>query len=330
MNSIGLWYEQKTQANTQKTEIHINICKMRDYSEYIEFGILMYDYEKDWGELNISMPFEVNEIEDLSTKLHDASLISALFNEKLSVGEKSKFFTVKMDSVGKIKFKVMSIDSRDLKYEVQDNHTIVKIKISNQLINTGETNTTIYVRFRIQKIGNMFQNAFINTMLLDGYIEKKGIFEVNVNMVRKLPEKIRENLKNSLNIHAVNLFFITDYDTDILFESKNRNSVRILENHIWEDYVGYKNIDVEKVIAYQWKSNLAKEINDFNIFVKTLIRIKNSKTWFLVMLFMLIFGIIGGVGGNYITVKCFNGFDSNTSLHKKILKDMVNEYKFRY
>ena len=316
MNSFALWYENNNARKSQKTDIHINVCKIRNHTEYIEFGILIHDYEKDWGSVCLSVPFSINKnnIEDLSIKLHNSTLISALFNEQLSTDEKSKFFKVK-SSDGTIKFKVMEISDADITFTKINNHTAMDIKISEELENNRETNTTIYLRFRINKIGKIFQDVSINKMLLDGYKEKKGIFEVNMNMKRKLPVDIKQHLKQSLHIKSINLFLITDYDTDILFESTDRKSARVLENYIWEDYVGYKDINIEKVVAYQWKSKESQNrIKDFNIFVKTLVRDKSNWIWTIVIIFILFLGIIGGVSGNFITSKFFNGFqDSNIS-----------------
>ena len=108
---------------------------------------------------------------------------------------------------------------------------------------------------------------------------------------------------------------MTDYTTDIIFESKNRKSARVLENHIWDDYIGYSN-SIEKVVAYQWKKSekIADDdsiisVKDFNIFAKTLIRDNNNSHLWQVFIFIVIVGALGGILGNAITVYCFHSFN---------------------
>ena len=311
MNSLAVWYDNRFSGDA-KVELHINVCTIKDYTEYIEFGVLLDSYKLEYGSFYLSVPFEIskNNFNDLSDELYDSTLISALFNETLSTEDKNKYFTVKSGST--IKFRVLSIHKEnDLDFTHENGHTKIKISISDELTNNGATNTTIYMRFRINKIGKIFQKISTNRMFLDGYKEEKGIFEVNVNMKRKLPSEISQNLKKNMKISMINVFFLSDYTTDIIFESKDRKSARILENHIWDEYIGYKDLKIEKVVAYQWKSGKdITNVKDFNIFVKTLIREKTWGSWLLVMLFILFLGILGGVGGNAITAKYFNGFAS--------------------
>jgi len=313
MNSLAVWYDGDIKNNA-KIDLHINVCSIKEYNEYIEFGVLLNNYNKTYGNFNLSVPFIINEddFEDLSQKLYDSTLISALFNETLSTEDKNKYFTVKQGT--SIKFRILCLkQDNDIEFNKESNHTKIKIKISDGIFNEEKTNTDIYMRFRINKIGKIFQTIATNIILLDGYKEEKNIFEINVNMKRKLPAEISQNLKSKLHIGMINVFFMSDYNTDIIFESQDRKSARVLENHIWDKYIGYKDLEIEKVVAYQWKSDSeVKNVQDFNIFVKTLIR--NNKKYYLlkVFSFIVIIGALGGILGNAITTKCFNSFAPST------------------
>ena len=318
MNSLAIWLDGKDDSHPE-VELHINIWHTNSNQDYIEFGVLLKNYDKKYGNLNFSLPyhFDLKSFEDMSHHLKDVKLIGALFNTSLSIKDgHGKYFKVSNSHTNELKYMVMEINknSSDLKIENikdknQNNYTLCKIEIHSKNL---KKNRNLYLRFRIKRIGNIFREIATNKMLLDGYIDKKGIFEINVNMLRKLPSDISEKLNWNLNLSSINVFFMTDYLTDIIFESSDRKSARILENHIWDDYIGYKNLDIEKVVAYQWKVDKidtnTKGIQDFNIFTKTLIRDENKQNWLLIIGFILFFGIIGGIIGNFITSKCFNGF----------------------
>lgn len=322
MNSLAIWFDG-TLDDLPKIELHINVWHTQNNGNYIEFGVLVENYDNtDYGKLCISIPYysDIDNFQDKSEKLKDLNLISALFNEQLSVAEDtagSKFFKVSNAVQNQFKFWCMEINKNEdlLVNHIQDsnnNHySIHKIAISPEILEKNQKN--IYLRFRIKKIGKIFNQISTNKMLLDGYEEKKAIFEVNVNMIRKLPSDITQYLNKNLHIKLINTFFMTDYLTDIIFESKDRKSARVLENHIWDDYIGYRG-SIEKVVAYQWRESekIVEDggipIQDFNIFAKTLTRDNSNYHALKVIAFIVIVGALGGIVGNAITTKCFNGF----------------------
>ncbi|HIP26590.1 MAG TPA: hypothetical protein EYG80_02925 [Flavobacteriaceae bacterium] len=321
MNSLGIWLEGSSDE-VPKSEVHINIWHNRNSMPYIEFGIFIFDYSKiDYGKLCISIPYRADKahFQDMSSNLKNMDLISALFNERLSLSPENgggKFFKVSLASTNRTKMRVVEINknSEDVSFEyitdVQgNNYTIYRIQIPEEIVD--KIGKDVYLRFRINKIGNTFlKDIATNEMLLDGYEERKSIFEININMIRKLPSEIQDAIHKRMNIKLVNIFLMTDYLTDIIFESKDRKSARVLENHIWDDYIGYKkDDDIQKVVAYQWKKvSDSGAILDFNLFVKMLARDNKKIHWLKVFLFILALGVLGGVFGNLITTKCFNGF----------------------
>lgn len=321
MNSLGIWFNG-TSDDIPESEVHINIWHSQNGMGYIEFGILIKDYKKiEYGDLCISIPYrsDKSHFQDMSEKLKNMELISALFNERLSLAPENgggKFFKVSIANTNKTKFRVVEINknSEEISFEyitdVQgNNYTIHKIKIPQEILD--KQTKDIYLRFRINKMGDkFFRDIPTNELLLDGYEERKSIFEININMIRKLPSDISRYVDKKMNIKMVNIFLMTDYMTDIVFESNDRKSARILENHIWDDYIGYKeNNTIQKVVAYQWKKYKdGNKISDFNLFVKMLAREKKKLTWAKVTLFIIVFGAFSGVIGNFITTKCLNSF----------------------
>ncbi len=92
-----------------------------------------------------------------------------------------------------------------------------------------------------------------------------NFIEFNLNTIRKLPSIIVGKLDGEYSLDSMNLFLITDMFNDFVFKSKDLKASRILENPIWNEYIGHSNSS-NKMIAYHWKE---KEFTDYSLFLKT-------------------------------------------------------------
>jgi hypothetical protein len=171
---------------------------------------------------------------------------------------------------------------------------------------------TVYYRFRINKLEKIFTEINENYVWLDGFFKKTGFLEVNFNSVRKLPTDIVDKLGN-VKFDSLNLFIMTNNYTNFLFQSEEAKKSRILENHIWEEYLSKENRkNISKIIAYHWK-NEKKDFEDYNLFVKLSYISHSWWSWIIMILAILLLGAAGGVIGNYSTdfLKSYSAMDNN-------------------
>jgi hypothetical protein len=249
----------------------------------------------------------------------DNALTNAMFNEKLRTkrGDGSLHTVEFPNNSENFLYCEINIDN-DI--EIERDRTI-KLKINGR--NYDNEIKKSYYRFRINKLEKIFTELKENYFWIDGFFKTIGFIEININSVRKLPENIVDCLDN-ITFTSMNLFIMTDNFTNFIFQSEDVKKSRILENHIWDEYLSEENAkDINKIIAYHWKE---QNFKDYNLFVKISYITKSVWLIGLTIILILSLGVVGGVGGNYFTKKVFNNFDdiNNTVVVKKEDKDATN------
>lgn len=309
LNSIAVWWEKK---DTVQVHLDINIWHTKESKgNYLEFGIKIDNY-RDIDDINIYIPYLINkeEIEDKAETLaSDNTLTNAMFNEKLDVSKgDGSFHTVKFSNGNK--FQYCKLDREE---DISINNNTIKLKIKEG----GDASiNTIYYRFRINKVEKIFTELKENYFWVDGFFKTIGFLEININSVRKLPDSVVDKL-GGVKFDSMNLFLMTDNFTNFIFQSKDAKKSRILENHIWDKYLNEENSKkINKIVAYHWKKEDTKDDNiipfeDYNLFVKISYICKDWKSWISMIVLVLLFGIISGVSGNFITKNVFDNFNND-------------------
>lgn len=303
MNSVAVWWNEQDDV---KVHLDVNIWHTKETKgNYLEFGIKIENYKKI-DDIRIFVPYSITD-KDIEDKVgilaSDNALTNAMFNERLDISRgNGRFHTVKFPNDTTKNFLYCEIDiKKDV--EIIDNKTI-KLEINKN--NDDNNIKTIYYRFRINKIEKIFTELKENYFWFDGFLKTIGFIEVNINSVRKLPKDIVDNLKNT-KFNSINLFMMTDNFTNFIFQSEDINKSRILENHIWDQYLSAENNkNINKIIAYHWKKD---DFKDYNLFVKISYITKSKWLIGLMLVLILSLGVIGGVGGNFVTIKYLNNFN---------------------
>jgi len=331
MNSIAVWWDMNDNYKEGEVEVHLDVNiwhTNKSTDNYLEFGLKIKNYSM-LEHIHIYIPYKINKeiIEDKAVILaSNHSLTNAMFNERVKITkDDGRFHPVEFSSTSR-SFTYYEID-RDEDIEIMQN-SIIKLKI-----NSKEGVDTIYYRFRINKIENIFTSISENYFLLDGIFKKTGFLEVNVNSLRKLPRKIVDKLDN-IKFTSINLFIMTDNFTSLIFQSEKVNKSRILENHIWKQYLSEENSKkINKTIAYHWRKEEKKKnsegideiipFDDYNLFVKLSYTSKNLVLLGLMIISILIVGALGGVAGNFMT-KGIDGLFVDNNVTIKICKENAN------
>ncbi len=295
-NSIGIWWESEGDKSL-KVNLDVNVwntIKEHDV-DYIEFGIKIEKYSK-FKKLSIFLPYEfqLEDVEDKSDCFGDKSFVSALFNEKVTITHGNGSQTT-------------------IQREDNKNFCIYKptISVENQVLSITPTKIkdieTVYYRIRINKLDNIFTRIKDNNFFFEGLFKDVGFVEFDINVHRRLPERIADELsKKDLNFELIRFFYMTDTNTNIIYQSIPNNNSRILEKHIWGHYLNKKNrkdVDKQKIIALFWKktSDENNKISDFNLFLKLSFTLKSNFALFVTIITLLVLGMISGLLGNYLT-----------------------------
>lgn len=297
-NGIGIWWK-KEEGVTSSLQIHLDInvwntIKKQD-TDYIEFGIKIKNHN-DLKELNIYLPylFHAEDIEDKSNDFGNKSFVSALYNEKVTIesGTGSQTIVTRAD---KSKFCVYA-PKRSVEGQI--------LTLKPRAINNVEA---VYYRIRINKLENIFTSVNDNNYFLEGLFKEIGFVEFNINEHRRLPEKIADELSSEeFTFESIHFFYMTDTNTNIIYQSLPNDSSRILEKHIWSNYLAMQNsTDVEnkKIIALHWKlkQNGTQKILDFSLFLKLSSTLKSNIALYSAIITLVIIGAVGGLFGNYLT-----------------------------
>lgn len=314
MNSIAIWWPDPTEGQDVDLHLDANLWLDKDSKQdYIEFGLKLEN--PSISEIYIYLPFIVKKekIKDKIEKLSDSTLSSALFNEKMSITPDSGgCYDVKYSSgpqKGK-SFRYCQLNqSSDISIEnITDNKLGTagsKLTIS---LNKKKSSNSDYYRFRITvPLKKLTTSSNENVFIIDGLVKKVSFVEFCINSPRKLPAAITGELEAGHKIRSMNLFFMTDVLTSFVFESKKVRSTRMLESHIWNEYLG-RTLKDGSVIANHWKKGESGEdgFHEYDLFVK--IR-RPLKAWWRIasaIAAILILGTAAGIAGNFST----KGIDS--------------------
>lgn len=326
MNSIGVWWDTKDE-NEQNVSVHLDTNlwlgkKLQDRS--IEFGIKIENYNQIKS-LHLYLPFKMDKtnFKDKIKRLVDKTELSnALFNDKMNItNSNGKVHQVAYPKESnKPPFLYCQLDNNDYKINAldfgDDQLKSSELIISFDHIPSTSEHSSIYFRFRINKVDEIYKSTTENNYILDGIFKKVGFIDFNINTIRKLPSTIVEKIK-PIQFTSSNLFLMTDDFINFDFESKPVKNSRILEDKIWDSYMKWyedeKTEAKKKVIAYHWK--IPETFSDYNLYAKISYFDKNNLLFIVVILLTLVFGGVGGVIGNYATTKWFNSFavEQNTT-----------------
>lgn len=329
MNSIALWWDVKKDCKEKLPKIHLDINLWLSKDEKlnsIEFGLKISNFPSVES-VHLFLPFicKSTDFRDKIVELSaNAKLTNALFNKKMTISNGDGIFH-KVTGPNGNAFHYCNINNEDIKFsdvECENLKRGTKISITSKKKPKDDVNT-VYYRFRLNKIDKILKTLRENNFIIDGFFKKINFIEFNINTIRKLPPTIVESIADDYTLDSMNLFLITDMFNDFVFKSKELKASRILENPIWNEYIGQNQL-FNKMIAYHWKE---KEFSDYSLFLKTTYIKRNYWLLTIVIIFTLLLGCIGGVGGNFLTTKLFNNFQIEKTIEVQNSEGVSNEIK---
>ncbi len=311
MNTIAIWYKEKTSNPSQeeKIDIHINLWKLKvnnkpKKSEFLmDFGFMIHDITHI-EMLHIHFPFKVEQknLLDLGGVLHKSKeYVNSVFNENYILTDPAEAPKQKrvQDQGHKTVFTIYALDFTTGDTSLQSCFDGTQLSINLFNIPKNPDNTKYYFRIRINGdcltnfIKNFepahwyFQSAFTSTDTVDFRINEKR------NLNKSLEQEITKN--KTFAIQKIHFLLMRDAPDDLVADHLNI-TCRELEPNLWSDYVG-SNYNVKNVIAYHWSEKVKgeKPLDSFN----TLVKIKyNKSNWKTIWLYILVASLLAF---------CFNG-----------------------
>lgn len=330
-NSIAIWSEDNEReflANV-KVDLDVNIWISKKESEnYIEFGITIpkTDIKPTKFNLILFLPYLTNKdnFEDKGKFLvNNTKTLEALFNEDVAINSSSTQFTeVKLKSSKQIFYMFKPDIQSDISYAEEGSEDCLGTKICITIDPNGslDSNSTIYTRFRINSLGELFSKQTNKSYFLSSKKECDLYIDFKVNSPRSLPEKITTKMQ-SQKFGRIKFFLLTESDKNLLYNTGKLHKTRLLEKHIWDSYLAVNNStgknkikrSDEKKIAYHWNHEFKEDgEHDYSLFVKISYASTNWKT--IIIALIVIFAM--SLFSNFIYDYLINLNEASSSTSK--------------
>lgn len=276
--SVAIWHDTSpigAEGYAPRVEVHINIWRSNDRRANGHFDLfdigLRFKEVRALQSLSMSLPVEVgaDQVSDLFSIMHDASTISAIFNETLTPGtirENGNCFPVNHVEKKGTQFYVWRCQASSLQFSSigsnSDRGTI--ITISDGFFKQVQSFVgDHYLRLRIKvPVGNPDgfvtsndpkDSAFLSTF------STNEIVEFRLNERRNFPPEIRSKLEAKdcglIDISAVHYFLIRDMGVEMTQSHAGFRKMRRLEPDMWKRYLkDTQGFNPDKMIIYHWAS----------------------------------------------------------------------------
>jgi hypothetical protein len=276
--SVAIWHDTSpigADGYAPRVEVHINIWRSNqrsagDHFDLFDIG-LRFKEVRALQSLSMSLPFEVGRgaVSDLFDLMHDASTVSAIFNETLTpraMQENGNCFPVSHAEKKGTQFYVWRCSDKALQFSTigagRDRGTI--ITIGDEFFRRLQSRVgDHYLRLRI-KVPVGLPNGFVSSndpkdSAFLSTISTNEIVEFRLNERRNFSPDIRSRLEANdcglIDISAVHYFLIRDMGVEMTQSHTGFRKMRRLEPEIWDRYLtGCPGFNPDKMIIYHWAS----------------------------------------------------------------------------
>lgn len=287
-------------ATALSAKLHVNYWKLpksidsrlerlkfwnfQDYTRNLDIGIFLQDVDGSLEEVIVCLPFQFDKksVCDLSKQIEDETFLSFLLNHRYRVQSLTDCPTYKYAStIGEdseiynfclYELCPASVDAKSL-----NNGTMLHIKFLshpknlNEIRETANPETTnadkynLYVRFRINglKENDLCHNEDISNDFLQSAFSKIEMAEIRFNEKRTINHDDFQTITQNhsfLNLSSINFFFTGSTEDESVIGTKNFDDCELLDEDLWNGYVGNINPMKKKCISYHWKLSEIQKI----------------------------------------------------------------------
>lgn len=319
---------QNESPATTGAELHINYWYLKTAKiNYLDIGV-KFDASHKFESIQIYLPFNADKL-DYNDKLgetvcHNHQLIPAVFNATINTTEHdhslSTYLVTFKDpkSNPPIKFftnilpaSTQSAGGVRIEPEVEgvDDGTIIKfprdiLQFSQEEID-NHNKISGYFRFRIilnsDDVSRLSRVYKPKGSQITNQFESSEMIDFRINESRILPLKIRRKISDYAFIKKVHFFLIRDVNSEYKMSHSAYSRCRILEENIWDKYLGSKNPIGNQMLIYHWKSKTDDEtphIDHFSAFAKFTTRTFPFRDVSLGVILFIFLGISSSYGSS--------------------------------
>jgi hypothetical protein len=244
--------------------LHLNIFLPNDNEHsYIEIGILISrkeynNFDRNFN-IEIVFPFGIlkEEFADVKDRLCDGKTLNMIFNEETHLDKNKLDFRLRGYKLGGIKLCNTTINGD-----------------SSITMSVEEKQKNSYFRFRIRNIRDKITDTVLSDTMANPFIKTIKTIGISINLDRQFIKQINKKIK----FKEINTFIILDSITELIEKSRPIKSFRVLEDNLWNQYIGsYAN---RRMTVYQFKDKTSDDstIENYQLFLKSLHH-KNSNLY---------------------------------------------------
>lgn len=346
LNSVAVWLESPSDSEKEPyLHLDVNIwATKKEQDNYLEIGFKIFCWD-DLAKICCILPFDLSskDVKDKGSYLRENhNVLSALFNETVNLNAHSdneqfikvnfpdtekesslflfcpegNFLEVKpLEKPGGVKLEV-NLPEKEDRPPCADGALYVRLRFKTACMHR--------VRFKTPCLEPIVKVNDSPASVLSGKSEVISFVDFKINSHRSLPWNVQAKVKRT-RILSINTFLMTDAWNKIVFDSNGLHASRLLEHHIWNEYLDDTGTKSQKesnetnlIVAYHWKQKAEKKddkevedkseedlskiiqykwIQSYNIFIK-LYRVETTlKSLTRTILYVIIFGSIAGVLG---------------------------------
>lgn len=271
--------------NSKKARLgRLNFWNSQNYTRNLDIGIFLQDVNDSLEELIVCLPFrfDASRVSDLSKHLSDETFLSFLLNHRYRVQSLTDCPTYKYAStIGEdseiYNFCLYELCPASLEAEPLALGTMLHIKFLSHPKNLNEIRETanpeatdadkynLYIRFRINglKDNDLCHNEDISNDFLQSAFSKTEMAEVRFNEKRTINHDDFQTITKShsfLNLSTINFFFTGSSEDENVVGTKSFDDCELLDDGLWNGYVGDMNPLKKKCISYHWRLTENKKI----------------------------------------------------------------------
>lgn len=283
-SSMALWYKPRDNAHPRrrpaKAEVHLNLWRQTaadtDDSNFLDVGLLL----EDTGNIEnfflfVPIALHALDIEDLSVRLRKGNLLSAVFNEIITItdeNEEGTYFTSDRNG-GQLTIHSVSIgtdvDLEPVEMDQGESGTILRFR--SKIVKRLRPDSRNYIRIRFLLDRAAAREFSLNTRgwghALVSTILSEEFTELRFNEMRNMPPGVlaRIDRGNTFELNGAHCFLIRDRSFELVAEHAPMHKMRRMEAKLWSGYLPEKLVktDLSKMMIYHWKKISEGDIDSF-------------------------------------------------------------------